>query len=391
MGKVALKRENIPLLLFYIAYAIEVAIVLIDKSAYINPIQGRLFQLTFVLCTLKVAMTRYTNKEWALMIAFLVLGAVSYLATDRNDIIRYVMFVAASKGIDLKKLLKATFWVTLIGVLLLMTLSLIGVLGWNYVEGDFDGDGPEGIMRRYCFGLGHPNALHCMFFCILLLAILVYWKKINIGHYIAIFIGNLILYCFTDSKTGMIITVVFVIGAVFFRYSEKTANSWYVGAAGILWIIFATIFSVLNAKYGYGIIGLEKLDQYLTGRLWIASAYGDTGYWSMFSVPQNTYFFDMGYNRLFYWYGVIPTVIYLLVICQYLYYLFKKKDYSAFWVVFTISIYTLVEAHFVSSYIARNYIIILLFGCWNEVFHVAGRDEKYFYQLIGQKNKQTEF
>ena len=35
--------------LFTIAVAIEVLVVIIDKSNYTNPVQGRLFQLTFLL------------------------------------------------------------------------------------------------------------------------------------------------------------------------------------------------------------------------------------------------------------------------------------------------------------------------------------------------------
>ena len=386
-----MKKESIPLLLFSIAYAIELAILLIDKSAYINPIEGRLFQLTFLLCTIKVAMTKYTNKEWALMIAFLALGAISYFATDRNEIIRLVMFVAASKGIDLKKLLKATFYVTLIGVLLLMSLSLTGVLGWNYVEADFDGDGPQGVIRRYCFGLGHPNALHCMIFCILLLTVLVYRERLNIRHYFAFFVGNIVLYYFTCSKTGVIIIAIFVLGAIFFRYLKKLSEIRLIGVLGIVWVIFATIFSVLDACYGWDISFFKTLDQYLTGRLWSSSLHGGTTYWSLFSNADNVNFFDMGYIRLFYWYGIIPAVIYLAVICIFMGYLYKKNDWPAFWVVLAISIYTLVEAHFISDYVARNYIIILLFGCWNEVFHVAEGGERYFYQLvIRQKSKQTE-
>ena len=35
--------------LFTIAVVIEVLVVLVDKSNYTNPVQGRLFQLTFLL------------------------------------------------------------------------------------------------------------------------------------------------------------------------------------------------------------------------------------------------------------------------------------------------------------------------------------------------------
>ena len=48
---------------FYLGVIIEVLIVLVDKSAYTNPIEGRLFQITFLLFLIKVGLTRYTRKE----------------------------------------------------------------------------------------------------------------------------------------------------------------------------------------------------------------------------------------------------------------------------------------------------------------------------------------
>lgn len=35
-------------ILFYIALSIELAILIIDKSSFVNPIEGRLFQITFL-------------------------------------------------------------------------------------------------------------------------------------------------------------------------------------------------------------------------------------------------------------------------------------------------------------------------------------------------------
>ena len=48
--------------LFTIAVVIEVLVVLVDKSNYTNPVQGRLFQLTFLLFLAKVCLTKYTFK-----------------------------------------------------------------------------------------------------------------------------------------------------------------------------------------------------------------------------------------------------------------------------------------------------------------------------------------
>ena len=92
---------------FYIAVIIEVLMVIIDKSNYTNPIEGRLFQLTFLLFLIKVCLTKYTRREYAVILLFCLLGAASYFITERNEIIRLVMFVSACKNIEMKKCLKS--------------------------------------------------------------------------------------------------------------------------------------------------------------------------------------------------------------------------------------------------------------------------------------------
>ena len=53
--------------IFYLGIIIEVLLVIIDKSAYTNPIEGRVFQFTFVLFLIKVCMTKYSWKEYLLI------------------------------------------------------------------------------------------------------------------------------------------------------------------------------------------------------------------------------------------------------------------------------------------------------------------------------------
>ena len=52
--------KKIANLSFYIGVVIEVLIVIIDKSAFINPIEGRLFQFTFLLFLVKICLTKYS-------------------------------------------------------------------------------------------------------------------------------------------------------------------------------------------------------------------------------------------------------------------------------------------------------------------------------------------
>ena len=86
--------------------------MIVDKSNYINPIEGQLFRVTFLLAAGKILCTKYSIKEWAVLMLFGILGIVSYKATGRNEILRIVAFIAACKGTDVKKLLKYVFYTT---------------------------------------------------------------------------------------------------------------------------------------------------------------------------------------------------------------------------------------------------------------------------------------
>ena len=100
-------------------------------------------------------------------------GFISYRATGENDIIRIVTFVAACRGIPLKQALKYTFYVTLAGCLAIVALSVTGIYGDISLTQAY-GRAPaettiyigeqEAAETRYTLGMGHPNALSCMFF-----------------------------------------------------------------------------------------------------------------------------------------------------------------------------------------------------------------------------------
>ena len=133
---------------FYLGVIIEVLMVIIDKSALINPVEGRLFQLTFLLFLIKTCLTRYDKKEYAVIAAFLALGAISYFVTGRNDIVRIVMFLAACKNVDMQKCLKLVFYMTLTGCLLIMLLSFFGDVYKRQVLKNEARGNPSGYRRN---------------------------------------------------------------------------------------------------------------------------------------------------------------------------------------------------------------------------------------------------
>ncbi len=366
---------------FYIAVFIEVLIVLIDKSSYTNPIEGRLFQLTFLLFLAKVCLTKYSKKEYLVIVLFLLLGAVSYFITERNEMVRFATFIAACKGIDMQQCLKRVFYLTLIGCGAIVLLSVTGIYGAASLTMDY---GRGSVETRYTLGMGHPNALQCMVWALTVLGLYLYGEKMKWYHYLIVFTVNMGFFLLTDSKTSLIAVTISIIYACAYRFLKSSASKKTCNIVGILIISGSVSISVLIAGCAHHVYNydwsidrsflptlLKKLDLVLTGRIrslcdnerWE----GTIATWKAFSEPANNYYFDMGWIRVFYWYGIIPAVICIVALMLWAMYCLRKKQYMTFFLIVVCSLYTIFEAHMVSVYLARNYLLFAFGAMWTDM------------------------
>lgn len=363
---------------FYLAVVIEVLIVIVDKSAYTNPIEGRLFQITFLLFTVKTALTKYSRKEYLVIFLFLLLGAASYFITERNEIIRVVMFIAACKDIDMQRCLKLVFYLTLAGCVVIILLSLTGIYGDVSMTYDYRMGGTE---TRFTLGMGHPNALQCMVWALTTLGLYLYNRKMRWFYYIFVLLINAFFYLLTGSKTSFIAAVYTVLAfcVVSVIRNKRFMNVFAIGNMGIY--VCSIIVSILAAKdamclwyYFVDAIYVPKvkyyvaLDRILTGR--ISSLIetkrheGTIQTWSLFSSPENNYYFDMGWVRLYYWYGIIPATVAVIALAVFLYLLYRKGKWAEIVLISAFALYTVFEAHAVSVYLARNYVLFIAGMYW---------------------------
>ena len=361
---------------FFLGLSVELLILIIDESDYTNPIEGQLFRISFLLFLAAVLFTDYSLKEWLWIAAFGVIGLISYFVTERNEILRFIIFLAACRSIPLRRMLAYTFWVTLAGCLSLVLLSVTGIYGTVSLTAEF-GRGIE--ETRYCLGIGHPNALHCMFMVLVVLGLYLYEARTKWYSYLLLLLANLGVFLLTDSKTAMIITTFAILGAAFLHF-VKPAREWkslYV--AGILILIASFILAVLFAYYVVDLPVFAKMDAFLNHRIFsLRDTLNDEGTlatWSLFSRPENVYYFDLGFVRLFYWYGIIPGILYGLIQCKLLWECYKKKDFMGLLLIVVFTGYTIIEAHAVSVYLARNYILFLIGAYWSDMLR-AGSDRR---------------
>lgn len=343
---------------FYLAIMMETLFVLLDKSAYIMQHETWAFRITFLLFCLKIALTKYSYKEWITIVFFVILGILSWHFTDREEIIRMVALVAACKGMDRKQIFRIILYETIGGCLVIILLSLFGIYGTVSVSGEFRGGGI--VETRYCFGMGHPNAFHCMMMMIMLLILALYNEKMKWFGYFILCAFNYVIYLFTDSRTSSIISFAMIGLAAVLHYGKTFRAKRILYILGEACLLGCILLSVYISKVGVEKKILWIIDHKLNGRFQWACLKGGIPFWSLFSTASNQEFFDMSYVRLLYWYGIIPTIVILLLLAVVIWKCRELEAYDAFFVLMTFVAYSLIEAHAVSVYIGRNYSLICI-------------------------------
>ena len=248
-----MRDSRLPWFLFYVGLTLELLIVIVDKSNYINPIEGYLFRVTFLLFAMKLVLTGYNRKEWIAILVLEAIGFISYRVTGDNDIIRIVTFVAACKNIPLKQMLRYTFYVTLAGCIVIILLSVTGVYGEISLTQAYGHESAEetryvGVEEaeetRYTLGMGHPNALSCMFLMLTALGVYVYFEQMRWYIYLFLMLLNVGVYGLTGSKTSMLITTAFIAGACLMTYWKALRQKAFVYLCGALVLVLCIGFSV---------------------------------------------------------------------------------------------------------------------------------------------------
>ncbi len=351
---------------FYVALTVELALYILDRSVYIIRYDGKWFRLTFVLFLIKLLLTEYKRKEWLIIGAFMMLGLVSYLVTGRNEILRIAVFVASCKDVNHDFVIKYTWVFTLAGCLILVILSFCGI-GDMSLTRDF---GRGEITTRYCFGMGHPNGLHCMFWSLCSLCIYVYRNCIKWVHLVIMMLGNIGLFMLTDSKMGFItLTYTLAVSCIMLNDKSDRLNKQ---ASFLTWVCIGVVFVISLIMMTQKLFWerIVDFDYLITGRMTYTHmnvTQAKLFFWLPFSAAGRSLESDLGIVKMIYWYGYVPTIIFLLLCGILVIASLKEGDKITFAIVTSIILYSMFEGHAISLFIVKNHIFLFLGKYWTKM------------------------
>lgn len=355
---------------FYGALSIELLLMMFGHSAFPIPYRGRMTHAAFILFGCKTLLTKYTKREWAVILLFGIIGTISYLSVGDEWVIRIVMMIVSSKDISLERVIRYVFWVSLVGMGLIVLLSLVGIGGQVTDVRDY---GRGTIEARWCLGFNHANNVHGTAWYVISLGLLAYVQKTKWYHYALLTAGNLGLYMLTLSRTGLIVAQLVVIAAFVCRYIPKITAFRFVYLFGALVTLFCAgigIYTVSLGNYAdHAGPFLKRLSQMLTGRLEMLTWYEKTEYWTLWGNVRERVPIDVGYVNLVADYGYVILACYVLVTLSMIWFYCRKQALLSFTVLMTTVFYTFMESTYtINVYLLCNFTFLLLFGTWNHLF-----------------------
>lgn len=348
--------------LFYIGIILEIIIMMTDHSQIILPLRGRVAQLAFVLFGCKILTTKYTKKEWIVIILFGFLGAVSYLTCGEEYFARAIVMVTAAKEIELKKIAKTIFLATLAGTMLIVVLSLTGTLG---VIVDVRNYGRGAEEARWCLGFSHANNVHDMFWYLLVFYFYLENKRCTWIHYLVLTIGNIGLYMLTISRTGFLTAQILIIGCAIVRYFPGICKTFLPYIAAVVGLAGCMYITILGGFDGRVTPIKEKLNALLTGRLQMVWEFARVSKWTWFPPARDLMYVDNGFARLFFLFGIVVGTVYLALLIYMAYHMYRTRNGVGVVILATTMLVTVMESTFIwNTSLLCNPVFFLLFNEW---------------------------
>lgn len=325
----------------------------------------------------KILLTKYTRRDIYRMILLMAVCLSAMVVSGKKLPVWSALIVVGSKCIDFKRLFKYLYFThlyILIGVFLMPLFLDIPI----YTDIYRAGYGIE--VRRYHFGIGHPNGLQ--FLCLQMFLMYLCWKdreKIKRGSILFFCVLNVIGFFLSRSRTSFILYLICL--GCFFILNRKQNRGF---CRLIVWSPTICAVFCLAAMYlmDVGNTLISRLDVALEHRLTFASQYiqkypinlgGHYIYELTLSgaIGENRAL-DCGYINLMLNNGIVFFILFIWVYLMTMLWSEKEKKVSYLMLGAVYSFYFIMEGALLGFY--KN-IFIFLFG--NIIFSTYHRRRRY--------------
>lgn len=263
------------------------------------------------LFVLKLLVSDFTKKEWAISVLLLLLSVIVYFRTGEKGLFFCFSMMLGMKNVSKKRVFIAGLSISVALMIFNVVTRVLGVFNEIYFSTYRIGVGTQ---IRHSLGYAHPNTLHISFFVLTIMA--VYLSTKYRFHVICIsafsFLLNLYIYQYSGSRTGVLASILYIcINLIMFYFPKGKKVYKVIGYASYpLTCVTAIVFPlVLNGKL------FSIFDDYIFNfRYSIARFFIGSNPISLFGIrlyypEQIPYGIDMANLYLFLQLGIVSFLI----------------------------------------------------------------------------------
>lgn len=323
---------------------------------------SRLYLLLIIIgalaLLLKILFTKYNKKEFLFIIICGLIGISSFVITKKPTLLLTCMCLIGLKDIKLDQTYNFMYKIRLITFIGLISLALLGIIDNTSLQMWRNGN----MDIRYSLGFGHPNTLHLSLFILIALYIYTHYDKLKIRHYLLLMAINLIIFYFSVSRTGIIVTTILIL-LTFLSKNFKRINKIINKLPSKIYLILMALAFLTGLLYGKLPI-LNTLDNIFNGRIAYTHYFLTTYNYSLFGHNislDNNALFDNGYIFLYTQYGIIGLLFISYLIIKICNDIEKNKNSKKAVLVISFLIYIFTESF--SPNIFMNIILFFIIDC----------------------------
>lgn len=346
----------------------------------------KLILVAAVLCLAAKCMTEsYSVREIVIMGLILLICAVTYVTSGDKGLLLYAMMLAGMKNVNREYLLRAALVTWSVSFVLLWLVSMTHMGNTAYrVAGKLGMD----HIFRWSMGYAHPNVLHISYLILAALILLVLGEGISRKWYLILAVGNLLVFLYSVSYTGVAIVFLLLIGRGYLQLRKKigTVEKILLGAV----FPACVLLSVAGPLILHGKV-FRLLDRALNTRLTLAKHYLKPEYISLLGtrlseITSSHWTMDNSYVFCLIAYGILPFAgvcgLYLYLTAR----LLKRDETTALLVILVLAAAGLTEPFLFNT--AFKNITFVFIG--QEIYaDLSRRREREIGLRIGKSRKCT--
>ena len=278
----------------------------------------KLFELlvipAFVCGAVKILISPYTKRQWAMLVLLLALTAVVYRNSGERGILFLALTVLGMKNISVEKVFHVGLWVwSVCGV----ALSIFSFFRLEHTVYRVHAKLGLGHIFRWSLGFTHPNILHITYLALCAFVLYELGDKYRFKHFALLMAGNVTVFFYSISYTGFGIVAVLLGGCLYRKARPKFGAAEKILANLILPVCLVLSF-VLPFYINYYRISplIQQLNFMLNTRIWLAEQFLKSEYRSLFGadiskVVKSSMTMDNSYVWGYINYGLVMIVIIL--------------------------------------------------------------------------------